>query len=835
MAKILCRTKGNSSPRDKRRVYFTCHPDDFEKYFDKVCEDIFASHDCAVYYTEDMNEAIEEKNLETDLESNNMFVISVTFKLLSTPNRAMDFDFPFAAGKHIPVLPIMMEPGLDVLYSREDKFGEMQYLNPFSTDLTAISYKNKLKKYLDTVLLSDETAKRVRAAFDAYIFLSYRKKDRHLANQLMKMIHSNPEYRDVAIWFDEFLTPGESFRENINKILSDSKLFTLLVTPNLLEENNFVMREEYPAAKESGIDILPAEMEKTDREALEAKYESIPECASTEDEISFRNRLLEEVAKLEIKENDTPEHNYLIGLAYLDGIDVEVNRERGFELITGAAENGLAEAMQKLYTMYREGSYVKLDYQKALYWAQKIVDYYVKECGEEHPDTLQSLICLALAYENVGEYTKSLELNKKVYNLCCKVLGEEHFYALTSLHNLALAYGNVGEYTKSLELFEKVYSLYCKILGEEHPDTLLSLNNLAVAYGKVGEYSKSIELDEKAYALCCKVLGEEHPDTLRSLSNLALSYIKVGKYLKSIELNEKVYALSFKIWGAENPHTFDSLSDLAAAYGEIGEYTKSLELNEKVYSLYCKALGEEHPDTLRSLSNLALSYIKVGKYLKSIELNEKVYSLYCKVLGEEHPDTLTTLNNLAHSYGDVGEYEKSLELNEKVYAVRCKVLGEEHPDTLSSLNNLALAYYYVGEYVKFLEFSEKVYDLRCKVLGEEHPDTLGSLNNLACAYHEIGNFKKSFEYLEKAYSLYIKIFGENHPGTITIKENMEAVKEILKLVSQKNEALEAIKRKRQESALSQADKSDESRPTSENKKSGSLLDRIRNWVKKNRK
>ena len=39
-----------------------------------------------------------------------------------------------------------------------------------------------------------------------------------------------------------------------------------------------------------------------------------------------------------VTENDNePEHNFLIGLAYLDGIDVEVNRERGIEMITLAA------------------------------------------------------------------------------------------------------------------------------------------------------------------------------------------------------------------------------------------------------------------------------------------------------------------------------------------------------------------------------------------------------------------------------------------------------------------------------------------------------------------
>ncbi|MBQ6868747.1 MAG: toll/interleukin-1 receptor domain-containing protein, partial [Clostridia bacterium] len=361
MAEMLFKTRGNASPSGKPRVYFTCHKDDFDLYFEQICEYIFKSHDCAVYYTADMDEVFDESDKITDLESNNLFVVPVTFKLLSTPNRAMDEDIKFALDKHIPVLPLMMETGLDSVYSRPDKFGELQYLSPFSNDATEVSFDEKLKKYLESVLVSDEMAKRVRAAFDAYIFLSYRKKDRKYANQLMRIIHNKPECRDIAIWYDEFLTPGESFRENIDKILADSKLFTLLVTPNLLEDHNFVMEQEYPAAIKSGIGILPAEMEETDHVSLAEKYKNLPEISNPYDDEAFRSRLAESIEKIAISSNDDdPEHNFLIGLAYLDGIDVEVNRERALELITSAAENGQPDAMEKLYNMYKNGTGVSL-------------------------------------------------------------------------------------------------------------------------------------------------------------------------------------------------------------------------------------------------------------------------------------------------------------------------------------------------------------------------------------------------------------------------------------------------------------------------------------------
>ena len=109
MTAFLYKTRGNSSPERKPRVYFTCHPDDFSKHFEKICEDIFCTHDCAVFYTENMTEEIEEKYRESDLGQMNLFVMPVTLKLLTEPNRAMDSDFRYAKEKNIPVLPIMTE------------------------------------------------------------------------------------------------------------------------------------------------------------------------------------------------------------------------------------------------------------------------------------------------------------------------------------------------------------------------------------------------------------------------------------------------------------------------------------------------------------------------------------------------------------------------------------------------------------------------------------------------------------------------------------------------------------------------------------------------------
>ncbi|MBR6826299.1 MAG: SEL1-like repeat protein, partial [Oscillospiraceae bacterium] len=295
------------------------------------------------------------------------------------------------------------------------------------------------------------------------------------------------------------------------------------VTPRLLEKPdgnpNFIMKEEYPAAVTSGIGLLPVEMEQTDPEALRTEFPGLPDCVSPEDLKALQDNLLRSVCKLATEETNSPEHNYLIGLAYLEGIDVEVNRERGLEMITSAAEAGLYEAMKKLFTMYRNGIGTAVSYEKATHWAERIADYFTEEYGDREPITLAALSNLAVSYDELGEHQKALELQVKVYTLFCKILGQEHPNTLTALSNIGELYRLLGDtdhsfYEKALPLGATVYRLRCKVLGETHEDTLVALCCLSMYHFLTGDIETSLSLCEKLCIQRAAVLGENHPTTV---------------------------------------------------------------------------------------------------------------------------------------------------------------------------------------------------------------------------------------------------------------------------------------------------------------------------------
>lgn len=372
-------------PKGRPKVYFCCHPEDLTRYFHPLTDLILKKHNCTVWYPGD------EKPDLADLAEMQLFVMPVTRRLLTTDNHAMTAEFPLAIAEHIPVLPLMMEDGLNELFN--EMCGDLQFLDPRAQDDTTLSFEEKLNKFLDSVLIGDELAARIRAAFDAYIFLSYRKKDRKQAQELMRLIHRNDFCRDLAIWYDEFLVPGENFNDAIRDALKKSGLFVLTVTPNLVNELNYVMTTEYPMAVEAGKTVLPAEIEQTDRGALEEKYADIPPCTDARDETALSQALLNALRCLALRANDNdPEHNFFIGLAYLGGVDVEVDHDRALKLITSSAEAGLLEAYDKLVEMYRTGMGVARNYMTAIHWQEEKVGLLEKRFQKkEDPDTLYAL------------------------------------------------------------------------------------------------------------------------------------------------------------------------------------------------------------------------------------------------------------------------------------------------------------------------------------------------------------------------------------------------------------------------------------------------------------
>lgn len=658
--------------KKKIKIYFTCHPDDFDKYFENIKEDFFDLIECSIYYKKDMSFVIEKNSKKCDLSNMNLFVIPVTKKLLTEHNAAIE-EFKFLKQYNIstPVLPLMMESDLDSLYSDENLFGSLHYLSPIINDQTSISYKEKLKKYFSSIFLNEKTINLIKKEFNAYIFLSYRKKDRYYANELMKLIHSNPMYRDIAIWFDEFLIPGEKFDKEIEDALKACDFFTMLVTPNLVNEKNYVQSIEYPFAIKCEKNILPVEFIKTNKSKLSNLYINIPKCVNAKNKIELSNGILKGLENVNLcLNNEKPKHCYLIGLAYLHGIDVEINSLNAIKLITYAAENNYLPAMNKAYDIYFNGLFTKIDYYKAAYWAYKIYKYYLEKEGENSRKTLKWLFNLSESYFFLNDYKKALIFSNKCYEI-------------------------------SLENF-----------GKKDKDTILYLNSLIKIYFKLNDYEKINILIQKTYDLTNNMKISNY----YLLNTLVLININNGKLKDALKLSLKIHKYNLK--KGKNIEIINSLYNISSIYYKMND-NKGLDFIEEAYNKSIKINGEKHPQTIKILRMLFLFYANVGNYDKAFELGEKAYNLTSRLYKKESKETLALFNDLVTLFSKYEDSEMALYFEKEIYFIKLSLNKDNNLEIIKSLDKLANKNLELGEFEETFWYRYKLYNLDCE-FDEEH-------------------------------------------------------------------------------------------------------------------
>lgn len=347
--KLACRTRENSSPQGKPRVYYTGHPEDLAIYRDDIFTDILAACDCAVFYDEEPEKELTEED-KADLKQMQLFVFPITHRFLHQESRFRTEEFPLVKLYSIPLLPLMQEPGLEEDFNK--LCGKLHFLSKEETSVFSHwEYWEKLKLFLSSTLVGNDLAKTIRGAFRTHLFLSYRKKDKQDALQLMALLHKEPSSWDTAIWYDEYLVPGENFEKAIQNAIDACHLFVLSVTHNIVEPGNYVITNEYPLAVKWGKPILPVEMKPADTERLMECFPQLPPCVKKDCEASLAGALTD---KLPLPSGEpSPERRFLLGLAYLNGVSVEVNRKRGLFLFTQAADQGLGKAIERLIRIYQ--------------------------------------------------------------------------------------------------------------------------------------------------------------------------------------------------------------------------------------------------------------------------------------------------------------------------------------------------------------------------------------------------------------------------------------------------------------------------------------------------
>lgn len=731
--KLQYKTRGMSDPKGKPKVYFSSHPEDFDEALPLITEDLLNHANCAVFYDEEIGSAgPADEEVEDILKEMQLVVFAVSSKFIHEKNRAKDTELPLALKNHIPVLPIMLENGLG--YEFSNNCAKIQVVPKYGNDPTAIPYDEVLQTFLDSVLVGDDLAEQVRDAFDAYVFLSYRKKDRKHAQRLMRLIHENKQFRDIAIWYDEFLVPGESFNEAIKDAFNKSSLFAMAVTPHLEEEGNYVMRVEYPMArnrksKNDDFEIIPVEMYESedgkegedwriDQSHLKGKKDfEYQEISDLQDEHRLREmnksflNALERIAK---KENDgSSRHRFFIGLAYLNGIDVEINHEQALELLKSAAEDPAPcmEATEKLADMYLNGEGVERDSAKAIFWQRKLASQYKAAYDENHdPDEhkgygtafFKALGKLSDMYRNFGGVQAAIDTAKEALAFCEELeqevgIREQRRDKALMLNRLGSLCRERGDLDLALDCYQKAGKIYEKLAAEigtqrARRDLSISYERIGDIYRKQGDLSVADSYYQKAKDIRVQLMKEA--ESAGSRRDYSAVLTKLGNVRKSW----KQYAEAAKYYGealaidrvlmdeVKSPQAVDDYGVSLVKMGDIhkaeGRMDEAADCYEQAYRLFGK--NAEKTGSLIFFDHMAAACEKLASAKKKRGQKREAEVLYKAAVERREMlyaagKTEASAHALAVSCYNAAAFLEDKEMMRRAYEI-WKRLSEKRPE-----------------------------------------------------------------------------------------------------------------------------------------------------------
>ncbi len=499
-------------------------------------------------------------------------------------------------------------------------------------------------------------ANKVRAAFDAYVYSQYKKKDAEYAKELKDLVYCDKFCKDAAIWFDGFLPKGKDFDGAFRYAAINSYLFGFLEVSEKMTSSDEWMGRIHGMA-------------------------------------------------LEGDAND-PSHLFFLGLACLYGIGVDVDSGKGEEYVTMAAQADLPEAMEKLAAIYQDGDGLAKDDGKAAEWKGRLAlhwesVYNESKSMESGGELVVALSRSAYAWEGIKEferarsdYEKLLSLSESLY----EGSGDEWYreVMIDCYRFLGLVNGEEDNPAAAKGYFQKYVELQRALTyetgkAENRCGLWWGYNKLGDILKSEGDLAAAREYYQKGLELAGSLVGNS--ENMEPRGYIFASYRYLGQlcesegdmnaareyYLKSLESNESL---------ARESDEIEPKIDLAWTYERLGYISEKEEDFHKAEEWYGKCLPlKEFLDEKQGTEDSRWEVMRICFKLGDASGSLDKYGEAKKWYGRAVPilDTLkkedirvrrTTaliynrLGNVAKSVGNLAEarewYEKSLPFRESV-------------------------------------------------------------------------------------------------------------------------------------------------------------------------
>lgn len=300
---------------------------------------------------------------------------------------------------------------------------------------------------------------------------------------------------------------------------------------------------------------------------------------------------------------------------------IEANEEAKKELY--------GDAMAIFANLYR----VMSQYDKAITYAQKGVQYHEQIWGKNSKQYTDPLIILGNIYAQKGDHTNAVETLNQVLLIRSKLFPHNHPKYIEAINSLGFTYSNMGDYIRAEPLLEEAVRLRKQILGVNHLSYWYSLNNLSSLYIRMGSIQKAIELDREVVERA----GLTNPGSeihVSSLNGLINEYSSLKQYERADSVAQIGLDVIEQKTGKANRFYGMMLYNRARSFDRMGQFQRAENLYRQALDSYQKVTAENET-LINSLKALAILHSKTGQYRQADSLFTQCLLLAEQVFGPQ--------------------------------------------------------------------------------------------------------------------------------------------------------------------------------------------------------
>ncbi len=240
--------------------------------------------------------------------------------------------------------------------------------------------------------------------------------------------------------------------------------------------------------------------------------------------------------------------------------------------------------------------------------------------GEEHLDTISTMIFLISEYRIIGNLSKAYAYAKKAYDICSELYAYNHetnelLYVLFDLENengkqfllkkieneyktAKEQYGEDNLFTE-MKLHAKFHLSFMMIqsdadISDQEVKIFCDADREAYNCLLKQNYKDAISIEQDLYLVLKLLFTENNELTIETLEKLIKIYAETGNYDTALFFCKKNYEICKRNFDITDFHTINQMYLLFTLYKDNKDYENAITIGEDFYKLYEKTLGENN-------------------------------------------------------------------------------------------------------------------------------------------------------------------------------------------------------------------------------------------------